>query len=260
MLGSVEATSAGPGSALIIGMSSRAPLPQPVRAMIRIRCSQSAHTTRRLFGVVGLRSRYPKALVGSRNRCRRVRPGRVNRPARRAVRAPSAARIRRLRARPRCRVCRDRPRPTGRTTSSSHPTHSATAMTAAVRVFISGQSMVTGNRKRPRGFPAVGAEPEEAGAVFADRAGLQGGPLPCHRLSQDADAGADRDGADAADQGEEHGEPDPAALPPGVEAGPAGLGDLRHTDTSRRRCRPGTQSRTAMLLKSPPVRTTETFT
>ena len=178
MLGSVDATSAGPGSALIIGMSSRAPLPQPVRAMIRIRCSQSAHTTRRLFGVVGLRSRYPKALVGSRNRCRRVRPGRVNRPARRAVRAPSAARIRRFRARPRCRVCRDSPRPTGRTRQQQppHPQHH--------RDDRGGSGVHLGpddgdrEPQRPKGFTGVGAEAEEAGAVFADRAGFQGRPLP----------------------------------------------------------------------------------
>ena len=62
----------------------------------------------------------------------------------------------------------------------------------------------------------------------------QGGPLPAVTGQPGRDAGCtDRDGADAADQGQEQGEPDPAALPPGVEAGPAGLGDLRHTNTSR---------------------------
>ena len=45
-------------------MSSRAPLPQPVRAMIRIRCSQSAHTARRLFGVVGLQEPVPEGVGG----------------------------------------------------------------------------------------------------------------------------------------------------------------------------------------------------
>ena len=90
--------------------------------------------------------------------------------------------------------------------------------------------------QRPKGFPGPWLprprRPEPSSRI--ERVSRVG---HCHVTGQPGrGAGADRDGADAADQGEEQGEPDPAALPPGVEAGPAGLGDLRHTNTSRTCC------------------------
>ena len=51
---SMEAITAGPGRARMIGMSSRHDLPQPVPAMIRTRCSKFTHSPdRRVLGWVG---------------------------------------------------------------------------------------------------------------------------------------------------------------------------------------------------------------